>query len=210
VSIAAGASTTVEINLSERDLAFWHIGRHDWAVALGPYEIQVGASSRDIRLRSPLEVRGDSPELESPYSAEVELAYAAPPRGVPAEFAQLVHPSVATDGGASRRLDMETRLQDARGTIVGNLLYRTMIGALHRQYRRARALPPSPERDARIKSAYFLWRMMPNMSLRGMVMASSGRLPLALAAGLVALSRGRLIRAISLFIRRPIGQEALR
>jgi beta-glucosidase len=42
--------------LAERDLAFWDTERNAWRVEAGRFEIQVGRSSRDIRLRTSFEL----------------------------------------------------------------------------------------------------------------------------------------------------------
>lgn len=49
VSIAAGASENVSINLRRRDVSFWDVVAQQWAVASGTYTVSIGASSRDIK-----------------------------------------------------------------------------------------------------------------------------------------------------------------
>ncbi len=51
VRLAPGEEQTVRATLGPRDLAFYDPARHDWVVEPGRFEIQVGASSRDVRLR---------------------------------------------------------------------------------------------------------------------------------------------------------------
>ncbi|MEO7261225.1 MAG: glycoside hydrolase family 3 C-terminal domain-containing protein [Jatrophihabitantaceae bacterium] len=51
VSLAPGASTTVTLSLDERAFAYWSPARSCWTVDEGAAEIQIGASSRDLRLR---------------------------------------------------------------------------------------------------------------------------------------------------------------
>jgi beta-glucosidase len=52
VSLAAGAKTTVTIPLERSAFAYWDVTHHSWRAVPGRYEIQVGASSRDIRMHS--------------------------------------------------------------------------------------------------------------------------------------------------------------
>lgn len=49
VSIAAGASADVTINLRRRDVSFWDVAAQQWAIASGTYTVSIGASSRDIK-----------------------------------------------------------------------------------------------------------------------------------------------------------------
>jgi beta-glucosidase len=60
VSLAPGQSKRVEITLEPRAFAYWDQGARGWTVEAGPYEIRVGASSRDIRLRRALDVAAAS------------------------------------------------------------------------------------------------------------------------------------------------------
>ncbi len=50
ISIDPGQTKSVEFKLPARELAYWSVDRHDWVVEAKPVEIQVGASSGDIRL----------------------------------------------------------------------------------------------------------------------------------------------------------------
>ena len=49
VDLAPGASATVTLNLTRRDLSYWDTARQNWAmVTEGQYRLQVGHSSRDL------------------------------------------------------------------------------------------------------------------------------------------------------------------
>jgi beta-glucosidase len=52
VRLEPGEAAEVSLALEDRALAFWDAKRHKWRVEPGRYEVQVGHSSRDIRLRS--------------------------------------------------------------------------------------------------------------------------------------------------------------
>ena len=56
VRLGPGETAEVALALEDRDLAFWDVKRHNWHVEPGRYEIQVGHSSRDIRLRRTFEL----------------------------------------------------------------------------------------------------------------------------------------------------------
>ena len=61
VQLDPGESGSVRFELDGRSFAVWNDG---WAIPGGVYEIQIGASSRDIRLSSALEISGE--ELKAP------------------------------------------------------------------------------------------------------------------------------------------------
>ncbi len=52
VSLASGETKTVTIPVTPRDLAYFDVPGKQWKADAGDYEIQVGASSRDIRQRA--------------------------------------------------------------------------------------------------------------------------------------------------------------
>jgi beta-glucosidase len=56
VRLAAGEAAELLMTLEDRDLAYWDSGRHSWRIEPGRFEIQIGHSSRDIRLRREFEL----------------------------------------------------------------------------------------------------------------------------------------------------------
>ncbi len=56
VFLKAGESKTVEITLDKRAFAYYNVNLHDWHVESGEFKILVGASSRDIRLETAVQV----------------------------------------------------------------------------------------------------------------------------------------------------------
>jgi beta-glucosidase len=56
IHLAPGESTEVFLALEDRDLAYWDDAGGGWRIEPGRFEILVGASSRDIRLRASLEL----------------------------------------------------------------------------------------------------------------------------------------------------------
>jgi beta-glucosidase len=56
VSLAPGETKEVAVSLEPRSFAFWDDHGKDWAVEGDRFEILVGASSRDVRLKQPLQV----------------------------------------------------------------------------------------------------------------------------------------------------------
>ncbi len=193
VRVRAGAEVRATMSFALSDLAHWDAAEHDWRLEDGEYEVIAAASASDIRLRAPLRVTtGSAPR--SPYGEAVERAYAMPPTEVPDAFWELLGRTQPAEDVAD--FSLETRLADARGSLIGALMRRAIVGRALRDYRRALAAPASIERDARVKSAHFVLRMMPNASLRSLAMASSGQLPYHVAAGISDLASGHPIRGL--------------
>lgn len=73
VELSPGETTRVFVRLPERAYQYWNIAENRWATAGGRYEILVGASSRDIRLRGAVEKPGDG--APDPYTDPVFAPY---------------------------------------------------------------------------------------------------------------------------------------
>ena len=57
VALNPGETKTVSFNLTPRDLAYFDVTGHQWKADGGKYEVEIGASSRDIRLTAPLQLQ---------------------------------------------------------------------------------------------------------------------------------------------------------
>jgi beta-glucosidase len=57
VELKPGESRTVRFTLDRATFSYWSAEKRDWVADPGSFEIQVGSSSRDIRVRAPLEFK---------------------------------------------------------------------------------------------------------------------------------------------------------
>ena len=71
IGLEPGETETVTFHLGARDLSYWSTSLGDWVVEPGEYSIQVGASSRDIRLTTTVFV--DAPRRRAPLTASSTL-----------------------------------------------------------------------------------------------------------------------------------------
>ena len=72
VSLEPGEEKQVEIPLSDRSFAVWSVLENNWVIERGTYELRVGASSRDIRLRAQIQKDGST---DNPYVGAVFAPY---------------------------------------------------------------------------------------------------------------------------------------
>jgi len=56
ISLEKGDKTSVTFNLSNEDFRYWDESSKDWSIELGKFEIQIGASSSDIKLKESIVV----------------------------------------------------------------------------------------------------------------------------------------------------------
>ena len=57
VELKAGETKTVQFDVDRAALSYWSPEKKDWVAEPGTFEVQVGASSRDIRLKGTLELK---------------------------------------------------------------------------------------------------------------------------------------------------------
>lgn len=58
LSLKPGEARTASFTLAPRDFAFWDVSSGDWRIEPGRYRIELGSSSRDIRLSAIVELTG--------------------------------------------------------------------------------------------------------------------------------------------------------
>jgi beta-glucosidase len=56
LALRAGERRRVTVVIKEGTLSSWDVQRHDWVLGTGRRTVWVGASSRDLRLRTTAEV----------------------------------------------------------------------------------------------------------------------------------------------------------
>ncbi|MGK5683857.1 glycoside hydrolase family 3 C-terminal domain-containing protein [Actinoplanes sp. URMC 104] len=71
VSVPAGGSRQVTIELDQRAFAFWSTRHHDWVVEAGDFTIAVGPHSRDLPLTETVTV--EAPSLAAPLDRDSTL-----------------------------------------------------------------------------------------------------------------------------------------
>jgi beta-glucosidase len=83
---------TVTIAFEKRDFAFYNTNIQSWFIESGDFEILVGSSSADIKLRSTVSIKSISSQLNIPdYQKSVPIYYKGDPAKVsPKEFEALI------------------------------------------------------------------------------------------------------------------------
>jgi beta-glucosidase len=91
VDLDPSQTTVVDLPLTARDLSYWSTTLNDWALEGGEFELAVGASSRDLRLTTTIDIA--APSLPTRLDAMSTLQeWLADPTG-----SALLHEAVGTD-----------------------------------------------------------------------------------------------------------------
>lgn len=112
LTLKAGESRTVTLPLPRKALAIYDTGSSSWLIENGSYTVQIGASSRDIRLEGGLNVTNG-----------VTLASVAYPAGTftQAEFEKLLGQKIPAPS-PSKPFTINSLLGHTRSTLFGRLL----------------------------------------------------------------------------------------
>jgi beta-glucosidase len=192
IHINAGETARAAIDFSEDDLAFWHAGENRFVVENGKYNIYIGADIADIRIEKEIVVNG-RPGFEPPYGERVMKDYEIPPTMVPESFEGLLGYEIPEEEG---QVSIDSSLNEIRDRFLGGIVYKAMAAYMGRDCKKALKMPDSPERDAMLKNAYFLKKVIPTNTFRSMAMASGGLLSYKMAKALAMFSGGRLFKAV--------------
>ena len=199
VYLKAGEEKAVSLSFPLSGLAFWNTATKLWTLENGEYKIDVGASSEDIRLTAPLTVT-EGVMATSPYPDNINEKMRGAARIGNTEFADLLGTSLPEDPPVLP-LTTESRFCDFQKTFMGKILYNAVCGVAKKQLKKAKKLPAGPERDNRIKGAFFLQRIFDTNCIRTLSMSAGKSMPWNIAEGFVQLGNGHLIRGIAAMCR---------
>jgi beta-glucosidase len=110
VALEAGERRIVELPVRREDLAHWDVRTGAWVVEGGPYAVEVGASSRDLRLAVTVSIVGDEVRLPLSLDSTVQEVMADE------EAADIIRP------GLSRFLEDPEMLTLLGSAPVGRIL----------------------------------------------------------------------------------------
>jgi len=117
VQLQPGGKKTVTFNLGRRAFSYYNEGLRDWHVETGDYEIQVGSSSRDIRLRAIAHIMSTVtiPLVVTPFTAIGEILKTEKGSSLLGQLVQMSGTADKQDnnamGEASEEVSIQTGLQ---------------------------------------------------------------------------------------------------
>lgn len=118
IKLEPGEEKTVKLSLSKRAFAFYNVNTNDWCVESGEFEILVGASSRDIRLKTTVTVT--APQVSIPdYRESAPHYYNDLTKIDRADFEAIYGELPAFERDKSKKIDIYCCLDDARHTKWG-------------------------------------------------------------------------------------------
>ena len=185
IALQPGEETDVTLELDRRAFAYYDPQLKDWRVGAGAFEILVGASSQDIRLRATVEIASaqSAPDRTEPS------VYHAFPKGAAVgqkDFEALLgHPVPPNQGPQKGHYTLNTPIGDISESFIG----RQFAGMMKRQMDKMIV----GKEDTPM--ALLLDAMAHEMPLRGMLMGDSP-LSRAMLEALLLMMNGRFFKGL--------------
>lgn len=197
VRLSPGESQRITLYFDRHELSYYHTGKGCWVLENGIYPILVGASSRDIRLRSAITV-SDQPFVFGPYDTEVKQAYESIAEKLigTETFARTLQVPLPPEP-LRRIYTIESPLSDFRDSPAGGLIYRTVLKVMAMQRAGVKRMPDGPEKEAAMKSNDFTLRFLPGCCPRSMVQSGGGMVQMNVARALPLMADGQMGKALA-------------
>ena len=199
IFLEPGESGNVEILLDERSFAFYNVNIPGWHVEAGVYEIQIGASSKEIKL-------GQTITVEANYNATVpDYKDLAP------DYYNLNSGILEIDENQFKEIlgrDIPPREPDTGavfnensmlGETTGKLVGRIMVKVINNQV--SKMIGESEGED--VDSAKRMMKaVVKEMPVRSIGMMGGDRLPKYFTEGFVYLLNGKLLKGLSMMLKK--------
>ncbi len=193
VELQPGEETEVTVTLNRRAFAFYDMGRRDWIVEAGDFEILAGASSRDIRLTSTIQV-GSTQGAVSPADRERLAVYYNFPKGGSVsrkDFEALLgRPVPANEPPQKGSYTLNTPIGEMSGSFIGRVLHNAMKNQIGKMVQGKEDTPMGMLMNAIVNE----------MPLRGMLMMG-GPLNRPKLEALLLMINGRFFKGLAAFMR---------
>ncbi len=124
VYLEPGEEKEVEITLSKRSFAYYNVNISDWHVESGEYRILVGASSRDIRLETAVNIKSETVAEVPDYRESAPEYYTGDPANVSDSSFETVlgHAIPESERDMSKPVDLSCSLEYAQGSPRGDAI----------------------------------------------------------------------------------------
>ena len=191
VELKPGESKAVTFLLDDRSFAVWADG---WRIPAGAYGILVGASSRDIRLQTEVEVEGESvPAPVWQKGSWYETLEGEPTRG---EWEQLMgHPVPLLPEPKKGQFTMDsTCLEMKPHSLMMKIQYRITETIVARGF--------GGKKDLNDPAYRMMLTCATGCPMRSVVICSEGRMGNSLAKGMLHMANGRWLKGLAAMLKK--------
>jgi beta-glucosidase len=201
VALQPGEAKTVTLDLPPRAFALFNTALKDWQIEAGAYEIRVGASSRDIRLREKVVATQTTPEAEIPERDQLP-AYKNPSKDADfslEEFKALLgRPLPSNVYARNEAFDINTPIADMQRSFVARRFSKIM----------SKQVEGLIGDDPESANALMIRAAMSEAPLRMLLMLGGDQMNRGMVDGLLMMINRRFFKGLVAFLRnRPKKKE---
>ena len=198
VYLEAGEKQSVCVELPIEDLRYYVNGK--WSLENGTYTFRLCSDVNTALLSASVEIdEGEDVEENERYASLYNVSKEKLLGMADFQFDKLIGRKIPQPE-VKRPYDLNTPIREYK-TFFGKLFYKSIMLVFETVYKKELKSKQDPNKETRVKNAYFGWQTMKTMSLRSMSYASEGMLSHNMACALVDLVNNRPIRAIIKMIK---------
>ncbi len=187
-----GETQTVRLTLDASAFAFWDTGSGGWRVEPGAFEIRLGASSRDVRLRDRVVVE-DGPRVDATSAVSASPVFDQGRLRVSDDaFASMLGRPLP-EPEASRPLHLNSSLRELGQTWLGARFKSRFVADFQRRM-------GAGSNDETLQKMFE--EMANDMPMRSLALFSGGRLSIGTLSVVLAVLNRRYLQALRLWLRR--------
>ncbi len=187
VWVPKGEAVSVSFTLDSAAFDYFNVNTQTFEIENGLYEIMIGASVRDIRLRSVINVKASKNAIEVPDyrdSAPSYYSLKSEPFSVSTAQFQALMPTPLPDQPNPKIMTLNTPIYEMQTNVIGHRLYKSIEKQVHAQ-----------------NGNDMMLAMLKEIPLRAVVNFSQNKLPLIQAEGLVEMMNHHYIKGLRKIIK---------
>ena len=198
VRLASGEKKTACVEIPVDDLRYYVDSK--WLLENGEYLFRLCSDANTVLLTEKVTIdEGEDVKEVSEYTNLYNVSKDAFLKISDSKYDSLIGRTIE-EPKYSRPYDLNTPIREYK-TFCGKLLYNLILLVFKTIYRFELVGKDSPDKETKVKNAYFGWQIMKTMSLRSMSYASEGMLSHNMACAIVDFVNNKPIKAIVRLIK---------
>ena len=191
VELEPGESKSVEFILDERSFSIWNGG---WRVPGGTYTVQIGASSRDIRLEHPIEIAGEEIYAQAWQNGSWYDTLSGHPTRE--EWEKLMgHPVPVTPEPKKGQFTMDSTCMEMKDhSFMMKVQYKVTEGIVAKGF--------GGKKDMNDPAYRMMLTCATDCPMRSVVISSGGMMSDSLAQGMIHMANGHYIKGILAMLKK--------
>ena len=191
VELEPGESKTVEFTLDDRSFAIWNDG---WKIPEGTYVVQIGSSSRDIRLEQAVEISGEEIAVPAWQAGSwYETLNSIPSRE---EWEQLMgHPVPIIPEPKKGQFTMDSTCMEMKGhSLIMKIQYMVTESIIAKGF--------GGKKDMSDPSYKMMITCATDCPMRSVIISGGGAMSDSLAQGLLHMANGHYIKGLAAMLKK--------